>query len=512
MLSNELITTILNSLAILFIFVIGIAALIVIIIYFIDIFQTKQAIRRNYPVIGRFRYLFEHIGTFFRQYFFSADREELPFNRAERSWVYRAAKNLSNTVAFGSTRDLKPVGSVFFVNCPFPTLSDAASDPEPVIIGEDCEHPYCAHSIINISGMSYGAISKPAVLALSKGAKKINCWMNTGEGGLSPYHLRGGADIVYQIGTAKYGVRDEAGNLSDEKLKRIAKHEQVKMFEIKMSQGAKPGKGGILPGKKVTEEIAAIRGIPAYTDSISPNRHTDINNIDDLLDMIERVRKVTGKPVGFKIVLGAYGWIDELCEHIIKRGKDSAPDFITLDSADGGTGAAPMSLIDYVGLPISESLPLLVDTLNRHGLRSKVKVIASGKLINPANVAWALCVGADFIASARGFMFALGCIQALQCNKDTCPTGITTHNKKLQRGLNVTAKSERVKNFAVNLVHEVCVISHSVGVHSPRELRRMHARIVQNSGRSVPLNEIYPDVAAKPQTEKITELTKPHTI
>ncbi|MCK5336723.1 MAG: FMN-binding glutamate synthase family protein, partial [Gammaproteobacteria bacterium] len=206
------------------------------------------------------------------------------------------------------------------------------------------------------------------------------------------------------------------------------------------------------------------------------------------------------------------GWIDELCEHIIKRGKDSAPDFITLDSADGGTGAAPMSLIDYVGLPISESLPLLIDTLNRHGLRSKVKVIASGKLINPANVAWALCVGADFITSARGFMFALGCIQALQCNKDTCPTGITTHNKKLQRGLNVTAKSERVKNFAVNLVHEVCVISHSVGVYSPRELRRMHARIVQNSGRSVPLNEIYPDVAAMPQTEKITELTKPHTI
>ncbi|MDH5393742.1 MAG: FMN-binding glutamate synthase family protein [Gammaproteobacteria bacterium] len=506
MLSNELIATMLNTLAVLFIFFIGLLTLVIIVTYFFDVFQTKQAIRRNYPVIGHFRYFFEHVGTFFRQYFFSADREELPFNRAERSWVYRAAKNLSNTVAFGSTRDLKPVGSVFFVNCPFPTLADAASEPEAIIIGSDCEQPYTAHSIINISGMSYGAISKPAVLALSTGAKKANCWMNTGEGGLSPYHLRGGADIVFQIGTAKYGVRDDAGNLSDDKLRQIAKHKQVKMFEIKMSQGAKPGKGGILPASKVTQEIAQIRGIPALTDSISPNRHPDINSIDDLLDMIERVRTVTGKPVGFKMVLGAYGWLDDLCSAINQRGQHSAPDFITLDSADGGTGAAPMSLIDYVGLPISESLPLLIDALNQHGLRSRIRVIASGKLINPANVAWALCVGADFISSARGFMFALGCIQALQCNKNTCPTGITTHNKKLQKGLDVETKSERVKNFAENLVHEVCVISHSVGVNSPRELKRIHARVVQNTGRSVPLNEVYPDIITAQPADNISEL------
>ena len=506
MLSNELMTNILNSLAVFFIFAAGIIVLIVIVTYFVDIIQTKQAIRRNYPVIGHFRYLFEHVGTFFRQYFFSADREELPFNRAERSWVYRAAKNLSNTVAFGSTRDLKPVGSVFFVNCPFPTLSDAASEPEPLIIGEDCEHPFCAQSIVNISGMSYGAISKPAVLALSYGAKQAKCWMNTGEGGLSPHHLRGGADIVFQIGTAKYGVRDEAGNLSDEKLKQIASHNQVRMFEIKMSQGAKPGKGGILPGAKVTEEISKIRGIPAFQDSISPNRHTDINNIDDLLDMIERVRSVTGKPVGFKIVMGSFGWIDDLCIAINQRGKQSAPDFITLDSADGGTGAAPMSLIDYVGLPISESLPILIDALNTHGLRSRIRVVASGKLINPANVAWALSVGADFISSARGFMFALGCIQALQCNKDTCPTGITTHKKKLQKGLNVKTKAVRVKNLVNNLVHEVCVISHSVGVNSPRELRRVHARMVQNNGRSISLAELYPEIHIEPQADNITEL------
>lgn len=494
MLSNELIKATLDTMAIVFIFVVGTIVLAIIITYLFDVFQTKHAIPRNYPVIGHFRYLFEHIGTFFRQYFFSADREELPFNRAERSWVYRAAKNLDNTVAFGSTRDLKPVGSVFFVNCPFPTLADTAQDPEPMVIGENCKHPYAAPSIINISGMSFGAISKPAVLALSKGAKLANCWMNTGEGGLSPYHLEGGADIVFQIGTAKYGVRDDAGNLSDSRLREIAAHPQVRMFEIKMSQGAKPGKGGMLPAAKVTAEIAAIRGIPVHTDSISPNRHTDINSIDDLLDMIEHVRAITGKPVGFKIVLGAYGWIDELCVRIIERGIESAPDFITLDSADGGTGAAPMSLMDYVGLPISESLPLLVDTLNKHGLRTRIKVIASGKLINPANVAWALCIGADFITSARGFMFALGCIQALQCNKNTCPTGITTHNKKLQKGLNVKNKAIRVKNFVNNLVHEVCVISHSVGVKTPRELKRMHARTVLNSGQSMPLDELYPDI------------------
>ena len=506
MLSHELISTILNTLAIVFIFTVGIAVLVIIVIYFLDIFQTKQAIRRNYPVIGRFRYLFEHVGTFFRQYFFSADREELPFNRAERSWVYRAAKNIDNTVAFGSTRDLKPVGSVFFVNCPFPTLADAASDPEPLVIGENCKRPFAAQSIVNISGMSYGAISKPAVLALSKGAKLAKCWMNTGEGGLSPYHLRGGADIVFQIGTAKYGVRDDAGNLSDEKLKKIASHNQVRMFEIKLSQGAKPGKGGMLPGEKVTKEIAAIRGIPEGVDSISPNRHTDINNIDDMLDMIQRVRSVTGKPVGIKFVMGAYGWIDELCRGINERGKDAAPDFITLDSADGGTGAAPMSLMDYLGLPISESLPILIDTLNRHDLRSRVRVIASGKMINPANVAWALCVGADFVSSARGFMFALGCIQALQCNKNTCPTGITTHDKKLQKGLNVNTKSERVNNFVNNLVHEVCVISHSVGVHSPRELQRIHARLVIHDGRSVPLDELYPEVTKSTATESATEI------
>lgn len=486
--------TLLEIMAALFVVVIGFSVLAIIIVYILDVSQTKQAIRRNYPVVGHFRYFFEHLGEFFRQYFFAMDREELPFNRAQRSWAYRAAKNVDNTTAFGSTRDLKPVGTVLFVNCPFPTLGEDAVEPEPVTIGPYCEKPYVTASLFNISGMSYGAISRPAVLALSNGARMAGCWMNTGEGGMSPYHLQGGADIVFQIGTAKYGVRDLEGNLNDDKLREIASYDQVRMFEIKLSQGAKPGKGGILPGGKVTEEIAGIRGIPVGSDSISPNRHTDINSNNDLLDMIARIRRVTGKPVGFKAVIGAYGWLDKLFLEINQRGIESGPDFITVDGADGGTGAAPMPLIDDMGLPLRESLPLLVDKLNEYGLRERIKVISSGKLITPTDVAWALCIGTDFVTSARGFMFALGCIQALQCNRNTCPTGITTHNRKLQRGLVPEYKAIRVRDYTKNMVKEVGVIAHSCGVKSPRQLRRYHARIVTNNGKSIPLNELYPDI------------------
>ena len=489
---------VMQFMAVLFVVVVGFVVLAIIIIYILDVTQTKSAIKRNYPVVGHFRYFFEHIGEFFRQYFFAMDREEMPFNRAQRSWAYRAAKNIDNTVAFGSTRDLRPPGTVLFVNCPFPTLGEDSVVPDKVTIGPYTENPYTTASLFNISGMSFGAISKPAVLALSNGAKRAGCWMNTGEGGLSPYHLEGGADIVFQIGTAKYGVRNKSGDLSDDKLREVASHDQVKMFEIKLSQGAKPGKGGILPGGKVTKQIAEIRGIEIGASSISPNRHPDINSNAELLDMIDRIRKVTGKPVGFKTVIGAYGWLDNLFNEIKTRGVESAPDFITVDGADGGTGAAPMPLIDDMGLPLRESLPLVIDKLKEHGLRDRIKVISSGKLITPADVAWALCVGTDFVNSARGFMFALGCIQALQCNKNTCPTGITTHDKKLQRGLNYQDKAIRVMHYAQNMVHEVGTIAHSCGVTAPRKLRRFHARIVTENGLSVPLNNLHPDVEPLP--------------
>lgn len=492
--NSDFLFSALEVMSALFIFVIGLVALAIIITFIIDVTQSKQAIRRNYPVLGRFRYLFERLGEFFRQYFFSMDREELPFNRAQRSWVYRAAKDIKNTRAFGSTRDISIPGTVLFVNHPFPTLDKDAVECTQITIGPYCKQPYVTDSLVNISGMSYGAISMPAVLALSRGAYQAGCWMNTGEGGLSSCHLEGGADLVYQIGTAKYGVRDLAGDLDLDKVKEIATHPQIKMFELKLSQGAKPGKGGILPAEKVTEEIAMIRGIKAYEASLSPNRHPDINSIDELLDMIERIRRAAEKPVGFKMVLGSYNWLDTLMETIDKRGESCAPDFITLDGCDGGTGAAPMPLMDDVGLPLRETLPHLVDKLNEYGLRDRIKVIASGKLITPTDIAWAMCMGADFVVSARGFMFSLGCIQALQCNKNTCPTGITTHNPRLQKGLNPEHKSVRVSNYVKNLVHDVGVIAHSCGVAEPRQLGRQHARIVSENGISIGMNELHPDI------------------
>lgn len=501
-----------NGIAASFVLLLGIAVVAVVVLYVIDITQTTHAVRRNYPVIGRLRYFFEELGEFFRQYFFAMDREEMPFNRAERSWVYRAAKGVDSTVAFGSSKDLRPVGTVIFVNTAYPTLDEDAAEPREVTIGADCERPYRTNAIFNISGMSYGALSRPAVMALSRGAHKAGIWMNTGEGGLSPFHLEGGADIVFQIGTAKYGVRDEDGQLSDDKLRQVAAHETVRMFEIKLSQGAKPGKGGILPAAKVSAEIAAIRGIAEGVASISPNRHPDINNEHDLLDMIERIRRVTGKPCGFKAVVSSAAWLEKLFTAVHERGLQSAPDFITVDSGDGGTGAAPMSLIDNVGLPLRESLPLVVDTLKSYGLRDRTKIVASGKLVTPAEVAWAICAGADFVVSARGFMFALGCIQALQCNKNTCPTGVTTHDRRLQRGLDPTDKAERVARYARNMHYELGVIAHSCGVAEPRRLKRAHCRIVQSNGRSVPLNELFPDIHAVNVPDAPTPDARPRSV
>ena len=474
--------------------------------YVIDRTQTSQTIRRNYPVIGRFRYVFEHLGEFFRQYFFAMDREELPFNRADRAWVYRAAKNVDRTISFGSTRDLTPPGEILFLNSPFPKPDTLAHHGKTLSIGEGyVTNPYKAESIFNISGMSYGALSKPAVMALANGAKQAGVWLNTGEGGVSSYHLRSGCDLVVQIGTAKYGVRDSRGKLSDEKLKRLAKFDQVKMFEIKLSQGAKPGKGGILPASKVTKQIAEIRGIKEGEASISPNCHEEIANVEELLAFIKRVRDAVKKPVGIKLVLGQYDWLDEFCEAILRHGEHSAPDFITLDSADGGTGAAPQTLMDCVGLPLARSLPLLVDKLTEYGLRQRIYIISSGKLITPAGVAWALCMGADFIVSARGFMFSIGCIQALQCNKNTCPTGITTHNKSLQRGLNYVAKAKRVEQYVFNMQKELEMLARSCGLNDPRELRRKHAHVVINNRSTAPLDELYPEKELKKELIKIID-------
>lgn len=461
--------------------------------YVQDITQKKHAILRNYPVIGHLRYFFEQLGEYFRQYFFLGDREEMPFNRATRGWVYRLAKNEGGVIGFGSTYDLHQPGALLFVNAGFPVLEEDQAPTPPLIIGEGyAAQPFVARSLINISGMSYGALSRPAVLALSKGAAEAGCWMDTGEGGLAPAHLEGGADIIMQIGTAKYGVRDVDGQLSDERLRELAAIDAVKAFEIKLSQGAKPGKGGVLPAAKVTPEIAAIRGIPVGVDSISPNRHRDVGNVNELLDMIVRVRTLTGKPVGIKTAIGGRRFLHELCEAILRRGLDTAPDFIAVDGGEGGSGAAPQALADHMALSIDEALPRVVDTLIEFGLRERVRVIAAGKLVTSARAAWALACGADFVNTARGFMFSLGCVQAMRCHQNTCPTGITTHNPKLQRGLVVEEKYLRVAQYARNMNREIDMIAHACGLRHAREFRREHVRRVQADGRSEAFNMLYP--------------------
>jgi len=481
-----------EGLAIAFILVVGAALLFVIILFIIDRRQTEDAIRRNYPVIGRFRGLFTELGEFFRQYFFAMDREELPFNRAQRDWVKHASEGKGNTIAFGSTRNIGVAGTPVFVNASFPALSDAAARSEPLVIGPQARKPYAAPSFFNLSGMSYGALSRPAIQALSRGCAQAGIWMNTGEGGLSPYHLEGGCDIVFQMGTAKFGVRDHDGRLDDDRLRAIAAHPQVRMIEIKLAQGAKPGKGGILPAAKISPEIAEIRGVRLGQDAISPNRHAEVSDWGSLLDLIAHVREVSGLPTGIKTVMGLEEDMAGLFDAILARGADAAPDFITLDGGEGGTGAAPMPLMDLVGMSIREALPRLADLRDEHGLKDRIRIIASGKLVNPGDVAWALCSGADFIVSARGFMFALGCIQAMKCNRNTCPTGITTHDGRLQKGLVVTEKDKRVAHYAQTIVKDVETIAHSIGVDEPRQMRRHHVRIVQPDGSSIPMHRLYP--------------------
>jgi glutamate synthase domain-containing protein 2 len=456
-----------------------------------DITQKKHGVLRSYPVVGHLRYFFEELGEYFRQYFFMGDREEMPFNRATRAWVYRLAKNEGGTIGFGSTYDVNEPGALIFVNHPFPVLEEERLPTPSLVLGEGyARQPFEARSIVNISAMSYGAISAPAVRSLSRGAAVAGCWLDTGEGGLSPYHLEGGCDVIMEIGTAKYGVRDAQGNLNPDRLLELSR--VVRAFEIKLSQGAKPGKGGVLPARKVTAEIAQIRGIPEGRDSISPNRHRDIASMAELLEKVAYIRDLTGRPVGVKTAIGGWKFMNDLAEQVHRKGLEFAPDFLVVDGGEGGSGAAPQALADHMGLSIKEALPRVVDSLIESGLKSRVRVVASGKLVTPAQAAWALAVGADFVNTARGFMFSLGCIQALRCHTNTCPTGVTTHNKRLQRALVVEEKYLRVANYAMNMNREIDMIAHSCGVRHARELRREHVRITQSSGQSIALNMLYP--------------------
>lgn len=447
-------------------------------LYLHDRLQRRHAILRNYPVIGHFRYVAETLGPALRQYAFLPDWTERPFNRLERSWVYRSAKGISNLVSFGS----ETVPDFVFRPAAFPILHEEEARHPGKLIGiasgpGSCATPYLLRSVFNVSGMSHGALSGAAVLALSKGVRKAGGFMSTGEGSLADEHIEGGGDVAMQIGTAKYGVRDADGALSDERLRAMSAHATVRMFEIKLGQGAKPGKGGILPAAKVTPAIALARGIPVGKDSISPNRHRDVGNVRELGDLVRRVRDVTGKPVGVKFVVGEEGFLGEWFADCVAR-PECCPDYVQVDGGEGGTGAAPAPLAEYVGLPITQALPIVVAARDVHGLRDRIRIIASGKLVTPDKVAWALCVGADAVSSARGFMFSLGCIQSLKCGSGRCPTGVTASDPRFIRGLDPEDKGDRVANYALRTREEVEMIAHSCGLtdssgFAPRHVTRV---------------------------------------
>jgi glutamate synthase domain-containing protein 2 len=396
-------------------------------------------------------------------------------------------------IGFGSQIDHNEPGRMHIVPSMYPTLKPAdetdADLPRPKVIGAKREQPYQPRRFANISGMSYGALSPNAVRALSRGAKLAGSYMSTGEGSLSPYHVEGGGDILYQIGPAKFGCRTADGRFDAGKAARILALPQVKMVEIKLAQGAKPGNGGLLPKEKITPEIAAIRGIPMGVDCQSPNRFEEFDDAPSLLDFIERVRSLTGKPIGLKMVVGSIAQIDELCREIRLRG--DGPDFIAVDGSEGGSGAVPLAM-ESVGLPLADALVAVDNALRREGLRDDITLIASGKIATGADVAIHLALGADLVHIGRGFLFSIGCIQALRCHTNTCPVGVTTQNKWLQAGLDPADKGVRVRNYALALERDLQSIAHACGLTHPGQLHRGHLVMNIAPGVRKPLIDVYP--------------------
>jgi glutamate synthase domain-containing protein 2 len=471
---------------------VGIALVGLAIVAIHDLTQRQHAITRNFPVVGHFRYWFEELGQPLRQYLFAGDLDERPYNRLTRSWVYASAKGQNNLIGFGSQIDPQEPGRVFIVPSLYPTVhrTGGIDLPRPRVIGGKRGQPYQPRRFANISGMSFGALSANAVRALSRGARLAGGYMSTGEGSLSQYHLEGGCDILYQIGPAKFGCRTEDGSFDDEKARAIIARPQVKMVEIKLGQGAKPGQGGLLPKEKITPEIAAIRGIPMDVDCQSPNGFTEFDDAPSLLEFIRRVRALTPKPVGLKLVVGSVAEVDELCRAIRQRG--DGPDFIAVDGKEGGSGAAPLALADHVGLPLRDGLVAVDNALRREGLRDEVCVIASGKIATGADVATHIALGADLVHIGRGFLFSLGCIQAMRCHTNTCPTGVATQSQWLQAGLDPTDKGVRVLNYALALERDLQMITHACGLRHPAQLNRTHLVMNVSPGVRKSFAEIYP--------------------
>jgi glutamate synthase domain-containing protein 2 len=444
-------------------YLITLTILILIILGIFNSLQTKHAILRNFPVLGYFRYAFETISPEIQQYFIERNTDGKPFSRNQRSLVYQRAKNIDATTPFGTQLEINTTDYEGIKHSMFPTKVNEEL-PRIVVGNETCKQPYSA-SILNISAMSFGSLSENAVRALNNGAKKGNFYQNTGEGGLTDYHLQGGGDITWQIGTGYFGCRNDDGTFSSEKFTEKANLPNVKMIEIKLSQGAKPGHGGVLPAQKNTEAIAKIRGVKPFTTILSPPSHSAFSNTDGLVLFIQKLRDLSnGKPIGFKLCIGDTKDFEQVCESMIN--KNIFPDFITVDGAEGGTGAAPLEFTDGVGMPFEPALIFVNKTLKNYKIRDKIRVICSGKIISGYSILRAIAMGADMCNSARGFMFSLGCIQALKCNNNECPTGVATQNKMLMKGLVVTDKSERVYNFHKNTLHAANELLAAAGKNS----------------------------------------------
>lgn len=439
-------------------------------------FNKEHTIKHNFPVIGHLRYLLESIGPEMRQYIVANNREELPFNRRQRSWIYASSKQENNYQGFGTDQDQHVPGFVFINPTMIPfhlpeghrNLTEPSFCPCAKIMGPGRRKPYRPASIINVSAMSFGSLSARAVASINQGSIKANCYHNTGEGGLSPYHSHG-ADVVFHFGTGYFGVRDEKGNFSMPLLvKLVEENPFIKAIEVKLSQGAKPGKGGVLPGKKVTKEIARIRNIPKGKDALSPANHSAFSNMHELVDFIEDIAQQTGLPVGIKSAVGKMNMWEELAHIMQTTGR--GPDFITVDGGEGGTGAAPPSFADHVALPLTYAFTDVYRLFAQKGLAGRLVFVASGKLGLPGNALMAFAMGADVINVAREAMMSIGCIQAQICHTNRCPSGVATQNKWLQGGINVPFKSDRFYNYMKTLRKEMLEITRSCGYEHPSEL------------------------------------------
>ncbi|MBX3022028.1 MAG: FMN-binding glutamate synthase family protein [Bdellovibrionales bacterium] len=455
-----------------------------------DALQTRQAIRRNFPLIGNVRYLFEMIRPELQQYFVESNQSGRPIPRDIRSVIYQRAKGALETQPFGTQLDVHSE-HYEWVNHTITPKPVSTKDVRILVGGPDCRQPYLA-SVMNISAMSYGALSSAAVSALNLGAQKGHFYHNTGEGGMSPYHLLGG-DLCWQIGTGYFGCRTPDGRFNEEAFRERAILPNCKMIEIKLSQGAKPGKGGILPAQKVSEEVAKIRLVPQGKDVMSPAAHAAFSTPKELLSFVKRLRDLSdGKPVGFKLCVGNKHEFIAICKAMIETG--IKPDFITVDGGEGGTGAAPLEFTNYVGAPLEDGLSFVVDALRGFGLKQDIRVIGSGKVFTSFDILKRLAMGADMVSSARGMMLAMGCIQALKCNSNECPTGVATSNPQLVKGLHIPHKKDRVARYHHETVHAFVELLAALGYHHPSELQRADVNRRLTDGRVRTYEELHPSM------------------